>query len=132
MASRRTLMAAWMGAFCTALLFSGAAYAAKMVENVEGSPIPGGLSDAQIVKVIQEGGATRGWIVKKVEAGHLEATIYVRSHMGKVDIMYDAAAYAIRYNSSENLGYKNGKIHRNYNKWVNNLNMDIQRALAML
>ncbi|TOP12853.1 hypothetical protein CGH23_04310, partial [Vibrio parahaemolyticus] len=25
-----------------------------------------------------------------------------------------------------------GKIHRNYNRWVNNLNVDIQRALALL
>lgn len=132
MMTRRMMVGAVLGLFSSVLLFSGAAYAAKPVENVEGSPIPAGLSDAQIVKAIQQGGATRGWIVKKVSSGQLEATIYIRSHMARVDIMYDAAAYAIRYNSSENLGYKDGKIHRNYNKWVKNLNMDIQRALAML
>lgn len=132
MMTRRRMVGAVLALFSSTVLFSGALHAAKMVENIEGSPIPGGLSDAQIVKAIQQGGATRGWIVKKVDAGHLEATIYVRSHMAKVDITYDAAAYAIRYNSSENLGYKDGKIHRNYNKWVQNLNMDIQRALAML
>lgn len=132
MLSRRMMVNAVVAVFSSALLFSGAAYAAKKIENIEGSPIPGGLSDAQIVKAIQQGGTTRGWIVKKVDSGHLEATIFIRSHMAKVDIMYDAAAYAIRYNSSENLGYKDGKIHRNYNKWVKNLNMDIQRAFAML
>jgi len=132
MMTRRRLAGAVMALFGSAVLFSGAVYAAAMVENIEGSPIPGGLSDEQIVKAIQQGGATRGWIVKKVSSGHLEATIFVRSHMAKVDINYDAAAYAIRYNSSENLGYKDGRIHRNYNKWVKNLNMDIQRAFAML
>ena len=74
----------------------------------------------------------RGWIVKKIEPGQLEATIYVRSHMAQVTIDYTASGYSIRYKDSTNLGYKDGKIHRNYNKWVQNLNMDIQRAFAML
>ena len=130
--NKRSLMGAVLTLVTSALLFASPVYAAKAIENIEASPIPGGLSDAQIVKAMQNGGATSGWIVKQVEPGHVEATIYVRSHMAKVDIMYDAAAYTIRYNDSENLGYKDGKIHRNYNKWVQNLNMDIQRALAML
>ena len=130
--NKRTFIGAVLALVTSTLLLSSPAYAAKAIENIEASPIPSGLSDAQIVKAMQNGGATRGWIVKQVEPGHVEATIYVRSHMAKVDIMYDAAAYSIRYNNSENLGYKDGKIHRNYNKWVNNLNMDIQRAFAML
>ena len=132
MMNKRTLLGAMLGLLTSTLLLGSPAYAAKAIENVESSPIPGGLSDAQIVKAMQNGGATRGWIVKQVEPGHVVATIYVRSHMAKVDIIYDAAAYSIRYNDSENLGYKDGKIHRNYNKWVLNLNMDIQRAFAML
>jgi hypothetical protein len=132
MMNKRIFVAAVLTLVTSALLPGGNAYAAKVIENIDASPIPSGLSDAQIVKAMQSGGATRGWIVKQVEPGHVEATIYVRSHMAKVDIMYDAAAYSIRYNDSENLDYKDGKIHRNYNKWVQNLNMDIQRALAML
>ena len=132
MMMNRYPMGAMRAIFAACLLFSTAAYAASQIENVEGSPIPDGLSDEQIVKTMQTGGMVRGWIIKQLEPGHLEATIYVRSHMAKVDIHYDAAAYSILYNDSEDLGYKNGKIHRNYNKWVKNLDMDIQRAFAML
>jgi hypothetical protein len=111
---------------------SGQANAASQIQTVEGSPIPEGLNDTQIVKAMQSAGGVRGWIVKKIEPGQLEATIYVRSHMAQVTIEYTPSSYAIRYKDSTNLDYKNGKIHRSYNKWVQNLNMDIQRALAML
>ncbi len=132
MMTKRHLFGVLITVLAGSLLFSTAAQAASEIENVEGSPIPSSLNDEQIVKTMQTGGMVRGWIIKQLEPGHLEATIYVRSHMAKVDITYDAAAYSIRYNDSENLGYKNGKIHRNYNKWVKNLDMDIQRAFAML
>ena len=114
------------------ITFSTTVYAAAQIADVEDSAIPTGLNDDQIVKTIQRGGTVRGWVVKKIKAGHLQATIFVRSHMAKVDINYTANSYSIRYNDSENLGFKNGKIHRNYNKWVRNLNMDIQREFAML
>jgi hypothetical protein len=105
--------------------------AAKPIENIEGSRIPAGLTDEQIQAAMVTGGKIRGWIVKPVDSGHMEATLFVRSHMAKVDIRYDANTYSITYKDSENLGYENGKIHRNYNKWIANLNMDIQRAFAL-
>ncbi len=114
------------------LAAAGPVWAAARIQNVEGSPIPAGLSAEQIDKAMKAGGATRGWIVKSMGAGHLEATIFVRSHMAQVDIRYADGSYSITYKDSQNLGYANGKIHRNYNKWVQNLNMDIQRAFAML
>ncbi len=111
---------------------STAVWAARAIQDVQGSPIPAGLSDKQIQGAIVSGGQTRGWVVKRVGAGHMEATLFVRSHMAKVDIRYADGNYSITYKDSQNLGYANGKIHRNYNKWVQNLNMDIQRAFAML
>ena len=108
------------------------AWAARDIQNIEGSTIPAGLSDRQIQAAMVSGGQTRGWIVKAVRRGHMEATLFVRSHMAKVDITYAAKGYSIHYRDSKNLGYADGKIHRNYNKWVQNLDMDIQRALALL
>jgi len=119
-----------LSVFVLALGSSGV-HAAVQVEDIEGSSIPAGLTDEQIQKTMQNAGLVRGWVIKPVASGHMEATIYVRSHMAKVDIIYDAATYSIRYNDSENLGYKDGRIHKNYNKWVQNLNMDIQRSFAM-
>ncbi|TOO24649.1 hypothetical protein CGH40_22300, partial [Vibrio parahaemolyticus] len=45
---------------------------------------------------------------------------------------YNNKYYSIIYLNSVNLKASDGKIHRNYNRWVNNLNVDIQRALALL
>ena len=39
-----------------------------------------------------------------------------------VDIVFDTSKYSITYKESSNLDYKNHKIHRNYNRWVANLN----------
>ena len=128
MFSKRSLLCAMLAG----LMLTGiSAQAAKLV-NVVGSPIPGGLSDAQIVTAIQAGGKTRGWVVKKLARGHLEATLFVRSHIAKVDINYDGEQYSITYKDSTNLKYKDGKIHRNYNSWVKNLDTDIQREMAMI
>jgi len=120
--------------FATALALWGSASAHAVVEiqDIEGSPLPEGLSDEQIQKVMVSAGMTRGWVVKAVGPGHMEGTLLIRTHMAKVDIVYDAAGYSIRYKDSENLAYKNGKIHRNYNKWVQNLDMDIQRTAVLL
>jgi hypothetical protein len=120
--------------FATALALWGSAtaHAAVEIQNVEGSPLPEGISDEQIQKVMVSAGMTRGWVVKAVGPGHMEGTLLIRTHMAKVDIVYDATGYSIRYKDSENLGYKNGKIHRNYNKWVQNLDMDIQRTAVLL
>lgn len=46
-------------------------------------------------------------------------------------IPYDTKFYSILYVKSENLDEDDGKIHRNYNRWINNLNVDIQRQLAV-
>lgn len=116
------------------VLLPVAAYAAPPVENIEGSPIPSGASLDEIFKAMVTGSMNRGWILKEIEPGHAEATIYVRSHMAKVDIRYDQSTYSITYNDSENLKYnpEKGTIHKSYNKWVATLNMDIQRAFALL
>ncbi len=132
MVLRQTLALAALLVFICTTLFSDATHAAARIVDVEDSSIPDDLSDEKIVKTIQRAGTVRGWVVKRIETGHLQATIFVRSHMARVDINYTANSYSIRYNDSDNLGYENGKIHRNYNKWVQNLNMDIQREFAML
>jgi len=66
----------------------------------------------------------------EIGPGHLEAQILVRSHEAKVDIFYDEAMYSIIYKDSVNLKYDNGLIHKNYNKWIRNLDIDIQRTLS--
>ena len=60
----------------------------------------------------------------------IQAQINVRNrYYAEIDIRYTGTSYAITYRDSQELGYKNGKIHRNYNRWVSMLDRDIMAAL---
>lgn len=101
------------------------------IQNIENVPIPDGMSMKSIGDAIIDGCAARGWGATEVEAGHMQCTIYVRSHMAKVNINFDTETYSITYADSENLKYDAAKntIHRNYNSWVQNLNGDLRNAM---
>ncbi len=116
-------------ACATLILAATVADARTEVVNIENAPIPGGLSSAQVENAIVTGMTDRGWIPKVIAPGHVEARLLVRSHMVAVDIEFDETTYSITYKDSDNLRYKNGKIHRNYNRWVANLNLDLRRSL---
>lgn len=112
--------------------FSGTVYAkAPLIQNIDHSPITSSqsLTMEDVEKAIIEGARVRGWQAQVLKPGHIEAVLYVRSHVAKVDIRFDTKNYSISYKDSVNLDYKNGRIHRNYNKWVMNLNSDIQSKI---
>lgn len=71
-------------------------------------------------------------MVSEIKPGLIRAELYVRSHHAVVEIPYSDKFYSILYVESENLKYDDGEIHRNYNRWVNNLNVDIKRKLAQM
>lgn len=103
----------------------------KPIQNVENAPIPAGLDMKAIGDAIIDGCSTRNWQASLVEAGHMQCTLYIRSHMAKVDIRYDTETFSITYADSDNLKYnaEKNKIHRNYNSWVQNLRGDINNEL---
>lgn len=126
-------IAAWL--ICAiALTVSVDAWAARVqpIQNVENAPIPNGLSMQKIKEAMVKAGAIRNWVVTEEGPGELLATLHLRSHVAKVAITYDTEGYSITYRDSTNLKYKAGKIHRNYNSWVQNLNGDIQLTLSLL
>ena len=72
----------------------------------------------------------RGWTVRDVNAQQVQADILVRNTFyAAVDVDYSASGYRINYRDSRELNYQDGKIHRNYNRWVNALDSDILREL---
>lgn len=92
-------------------------------------------SSESVRKAIIAGGAKRGWAVTKDGPGRLELTINVRNkHTAVVAVSYTPARYSINYVSSVNLDHmvEDGVnlIHRNYNRWTNNLASDINLELA--
>ena len=122
---------ALLGLFLSLLVAPTSTLARTDILNIENSPITSTqpLSLLDVERAIIEGSRVRGWQPRVIEPGHIEAVLYIRSHTAKVDIHFDTKAYSITYKDSFNLDYKNGRIHRNYNKWVRNLNSDIQSKI---
>ena len=109
---------------------SGEAVAATILQ-IEHEPIEVEWSTADLENRINRAVARRGWKMKNVGTGQLEAKIHVRTHMAKVTITFDQETYSIRCLGSDNLKHnvKKQKIHGAYNKWVTNLKNDINVEL---
>ncbi len=79
-----------------------------------------------IVNALQK----RDWTIQRLSPQLVQAEINVRNqYYAAIDIRYTRNSYAITYRDSRDLGYKDGKIHRNYNRWVSMLDRDIMAAL---
>jgi hypothetical protein len=97
--------------------------------NIKDAAITSSHSPEEVRQAIVAACADRGWRAKEVSPGVLRATLHVRTFDAEIEIAYSSTAYSINYVSSTNLDFKNGQIHNNYNKWVNNLSHSIQQRL---
>ncbi len=88
------------------------------------------VSTDKVKKAIFEAGQKRDWIMTQVAPGTIDGKLVSRDHSVNIRITYTAKSYKINYVGSQNLLAANGKIHKNYNRWVNNLDKDIQIRLA--
>ncbi|NOI68253.1 hypothetical protein [Vibrio sp. 99-8-1] len=102
------------------------------IMNFEDTPVAYELQSQDVKAAIIKAASARDWLVKEVKEGELDAKLYVRSHFAEVSITYSNKFYSINYVRSENLKESDGNIHRNYNRWVNNLNVDIQKQLSIM
>lgn len=125
-------LCAWTLGLYLMVCFTAAHAAFEEILNIQAAPVPGGLSDAQIEQGIIQAGAQRGWVIEPVAAGLLLGTLNIRTHTVRVDIRYTASTYSITYKDSENIKFRNGRIHGAFNKWVRKLNADIQQALKII
>ncbi len=110
-------------------LIVGCAGRTKPVYNVENQAIVFNLTIEQVEKAIIKSGIQKKWKMMIVKSGEIVGNILVRSHKARIQIDYTDKFYAITYLESNNLLYKDGKIHRNYNRWINNLDQTIQSNL---
>ncbi|KGY14253.1 hypothetical protein NM22_02005 [Vibrio tubiashii] len=114
-----------------ALLLVGCGRVQPIME-VEDTPVGYNLQSKQVKMAIMQAATERGWVVDQTNENELHAKLLVRSHSAEIKIPYNDKFYSILYLSSENLRESGGKIHRNYNRWINNLNVDIKRNLALM
>lgn len=90
-------------------------------------------SNEEIQQAILKAAAERGWTVRRATPGLVQADITVRNtFFAAVDIRYSLSNFRIDYRDSRNLDYNDGKIHRNYNRWVYNLDKSIMRELQRI
>ena len=101
------------------------------VLNVTDASIGSELKEDGIEKGITRVLKRRGWRVGKKSKGKIMASIAVRSHRATIEITYNKENYSINYVDSQNLKYNEAKgtIHRNYNRWINNIDRDLQRYI---
>ncbi|BCU53662.1 hypothetical protein [Enterobacter kobei] len=99
------------------------------VYNVH-STVSVGHTQEQVRSAILKAGAQRQWIMNDAGPGAITARQQSRDHMAEVRVNYTATSYSITYANSQNLRASGGKIHKNYNRWVNNLDKDIQVNLS--
>lgn len=118
------------------------------LENIASSPhhAPEGASLGEIGQWIAVGASRGGWVLMKQEPGRMTLRLEVRRHVAMVDVTYDETDFSIAYRDSINLNYsEKGKarfvnkrrieipgprIHRNYNRWVNELADEIRISLV--
>jgi hypothetical protein len=120
--------------FLVCLLVFSYGCASKDIYNVDNESVPiYNTENPPTIDTVKESIMSackrKGWSPRVVEEGLIEAFIYVRGHKAVVEIPFTEKVYSIHYKDSENLGYSNGKIHRNYNKWVFLLSQTIQQEI---
>lgn len=121
---------------CLALMALGGCRAGAPIYDIKETAIPistdRSLSLNEVTRAITAAAAKHGWEMRVEKPGLIVATLHLREHEAVVNIPYDTSSYSIVYISSQNLQHdeKNRTIHKNYNSWIRNLNVSIQRELG--
>ncbi|WP_336748085.1 hypothetical protein [Pantoea vagans] len=113
-----------------AALLTGCARTAP-IHNVNQS-LSQRYSDNQMKMAIIEAGIGRKWVMTPVSPGVINGRLAQRDFVANIRISYTSQNYRIDYVSSENLKAGQGEIHNNYNRWIANLDQDIQLRLSAL
>lgn len=121
---------------CLVLIALAGCRAGAPIYDVKDTAIPisanQSLSLNEVTKAITAAAAKHGWEMRVEKPGLIVATLHLREHEAVVNILYDTSSYSIVYVSSQNLQFNEGNrtIHKNYNSWIRNLNISIQRELG--
>ena len=101
------------------------------IQNVDQAAVPSKtLTSDQVRLAIIRAGDGLGWKMKDEGPNKMVGTLILRKHVAVVDIPYTATSYSIKYRSSVELDEKDGKIHKNYNGWIQNLTRNITAQLG--
>lgn len=109
----------------------------KYQQAVEITTPVANLTKSQVKSAILASGTTGQaafgtWKMKELNSSTIQASLFNRGYSVVVNIPYSAKGYSIKYvSASNNLKDQNGNVHRNYNRWVNNLDVKIKKNVFM-
>lgn len=128
-------LATFVSMLTVTALIAAPALAARTapIYNPEPIAVPAGRTADQVKSAVRKALLQRNWRVKEVGAGAVEAK-YVKpgrrgiEHVAAINVTYNTKTIRISYKDSQELNYdkESGEIHANYNKWIQNLEKDIQ------
>ncbi|MEX2451660.1 MAG: hypothetical protein WD407_12455 [Rhodospirillales bacterium] len=101
--------------------------------NVKDALLPSAasqMSQDDLDKAVIKAATMRGWVARVISSGLLRAEIAKRRHRAAIEIRISQNALSIKNISTENLTDEDGQVHRNYNRWVRNLESDIKTVVA--
>ena len=120
-----------------ALIFAAGCTTAQLM-NINDRPVPvridgSGHTAEEVRAAIISACSNRGWIPQMTGDSQINCSISLRGkHQAEIEIPYSASSYSIIHLSSQGLNYNPSRqtIHRNFNRWIANLALDIQRELG--
>lgn len=118
------------------ILFAVVGCSAVPVAQVTDEPFFAASKNADLNKVTQkilDVGKRRGFSMKVIAPGHIEAFYAKREVRAVMDVKYTTEHFSITYKDSTNLKYNsaNNTISRHYNTWVKNLKADISNIYPL-
>lgn len=119
--------------FCSALLLVGCGTSAPIVVASHSLSHAQHASQDSVQKAIYSALKRRGWQLQSDNGWQIRASYNKQNrHIVNVKIHYTANSYQIEHASSQGMKYnpKKNTIHRNYNRWVANLERDISAELS--
>lgn len=94
-----------------------------------------------VEKTIMTAGAAQGWLLKSMQPGLLQGTMRRGKHSAVVRIEFDTRTFSIlyadSYRMSQGIGFEDTRyegqrvIHKRYNKYVRDLERQIQAQFAV-
>lgn len=119
----------------TAVVSGCVSIRAKPVLDIVDMPVSIAGGEQGVAQQIKTKLNARGWKVIDEQANQIRAQFSkpnksIGVHSVTIDVSYDADSVSIKYADSENMMYDESahEIHRNYNRWIANLQTDLMAA----
>lgn len=128
---KRTGLALIMGA----VLLAGCSTAAPVMSVNQSVVSHKMVNSGQVQTAIYQSLQRYGWQMVSDDGSRIIARYNKQNrHVAVIRIDYSAERFSINYDSSQGLDYNASRdtIHRNYNRWIKNLEVDIRSQLSFL